>query len=178
MYLLKPTVYVSGLLFPSFTFHYVSIKTPRLLFSYSTSIHLHSTMYLLKQPQHNNNHYKKGDLHSTMYLLKLLWTANLSVLCPDLHSTMYLLKRIKILYLYCLACSFTFHYVSIKTAPLGLRRLLVRHLHSTMYLLKQLLEVSWPALLIYLHSTMYLLKPRNLQYSFNFFRIYIPLCIY
>ena len=114
MYLLKPTVYVSGLLFPSFTFHYVSIKT----FKQATlDINLKSFTFhyvSIKTKQVTKGRMLDFNLHSTMYLLKHKCGVKLWLNVIHLHSTMYLLKQ-EHGRLYHSIRRFTFHYVSIKT---------------------------------------------------------------
>ena len=91
-------------------------------------------MYLLNPPQGAPGLHKDRHLHSTMYLL----------------NREYVLMKIADI------TTFTFHYVSIKSA----QRL--DHSHN----IKDL------------HSTMYLLNPGNADVIKDFTNIYIPLCIY
>ena len=119
-----------------FTFHYVSTYTERIQEAGKSSIHLHSTMFLLIRISDS--------------------------LCPsciaDLHSTMFLLIQIEIATPPWQFTGFTFHYVSTYTLRLPLRLASWIHLHSTMFLL---ILTSTGRFLLYfpsnLHSTMFLL---------------------
>ena len=136
MYLLKHATGAPTNSIIEFTFHYVSIKTMKILFFTLYLLHLHSTMYLLKLPAISKItsfysvftfHYVsiktktrlsvrsiQNYLHSTMYLLKPSLPVFLYLPQTNLHSTMYLLKQRKIVRT-CHIMLFTFHYVSIKT---------------------------------------------------------------
>ena len=113
MYLLKHATGAPTNSIIEFTFHYVSIKTMKILFFTLYLLHLHSTMYLLKRIPSCCIYTCICNLHSTMYLLK---QEKPSLIIPDLkylHSTMYLLKLLAYT-LVLLLSRFTFHYVSIK----------------------------------------------------------------
>ena len=97
MYLLKPVCCTdtwNATL--SFTFHYVSIKTPLILSILSCISYLHSTMYLLKL---------RWSIRETVYVaftfhyvsIKTSRQRTLMSEYYNLHSTMYLLKRISIM---------------------------------------------------------------------------------
>ena len=114
MYLLKHATGAPTNSIIEFTFHYVSIKTMKILFFTLYLLHLHSTMYLLKLPAISKItsfysvftfHYVsiktktrlsvrsiQNYLHSTMYLLKQFRSVNVAIQLVYLHSTMYLLK--------------------------------------------------------------------------------------
>ena len=114
MYLLKPFMHWNRKLRILFTFHHVSIKTPRYTQVHQKYIHSHSTMYLLKLYVlalfflavilFTFHHVSiktvitvmpivvMNDSHSTMYLLKLKNMTNGVLSTVHSHSTMYLLK--------------------------------------------------------------------------------------
>ena len=77
-----------------FTFHYVSIKTMKILFFTLYLLHLHSTMYLLKLPAIS----KITSFYSvfTFHYVSIKTKTRLSVRSIQnyLHSTMYLLKPV------------------------------------------------------------------------------------
>ena len=76
---------------------------------------LHSTMFLLIQPQKVLPSCYRLSLHSTMFLL--------------IHGTQQAINNV--------AVAFTFHYVSINTKTSDCLRLFLYTLHSTMFLLIQ-----------------------------------------
>ena len=136
MYLLKHATGAPTNSIIEFTFHYVSIKTMKILFFTLYLLHLHSTMYLLKLPAIS----KITSFYSvfTFHYVSIKTKTRLSVRSIQnyLHSTMYLLKP-----------------------DITDDNYLTEYdLHSTMYLLKQFRSVNVAIQLVYLHSTMYLLK--------------------
>ena len=97
-------------------------------------------------------------LHSTMYLLKPAVAVAIAV-APCTFTFHYVsIKTITSIATLHMCNIFTFHYVSIKTRKMLRWRSLWFHLHSTMYLLKPLILLTQQLYLSYLHSTMYLLK--------------------
>ena len=78
---------------PSFTFHYVSIKSCRLELYANICMNLHSTMYLLNPKEGLDAPTLRYDLHSTMYLLNRYDEDTEHKIRLHLHSTMYLLNR-------------------------------------------------------------------------------------
>ena len=93
MYLLKHATGAPTNSIIEFTFHYVSIKTMKILFFTLYLLHLHSTMYLLKLPAISKitSFYSVFTFHYVS--IKTISTC-VPISSPD---------------------EFTFHYVSIKT---------------------------------------------------------------
>ena len=77
----------------SFTFHYVSIKSPAPPPVTPPIIDLHSTMYLLNQNRIIELTCSLRYLHSTMYLLNPVKSNDPELQKHNLHSTMYLLNH-------------------------------------------------------------------------------------
>ena len=135
-------------------------------------------MYLLN---HCHPFYRvmiQADLHSTMYLLNRSIRTHLPSHQQNLHSTMYLLNRPHRLRSPAEVLAFTFHYVSIKS--MWIFALLILLLIFTFHYVS-IKSVTWLVSThcpLYLHSTMYLLNLIFIKPPYNFFYIYIPLCIY
>ena len=119
MYLLKHATGAPTNSIIEFTFHYVSIKTMKILFFTLYLLHLHSTMYLLKHFVQYNRPQIYPHLHSTMYLLK--HNNPTTIQCYSAKFTFHYvsIKTNSIWITFCLGFSFTFHYVSIKTENPG-----------------------------------------------------------
>ena len=139
-----------------FTFHYVSTYTLRSGDRILVFPNLHSTMFLLIQPDSCWTADSHPYLHSTMFLL---------ILITDLFSDSFRGIYIPLcFYLYHLNCffrklifTFTFHYVSTYTGGAEWIGLHLSYLHSTMFLLIQFFQFHHSYILLYLHSTMFLL---------------------
>ena len=116
MYLLNHEGFTVWITPMEFTFHYVSIKSIRSLWSHRTDWSRFTFHYVsIKSTNLLRLNWCLEDLHSTMYLLNLMIFSR-----PHVNSKL-----------------FTFHYVSIKS---HIRELDVRfflNLHSTMYLLNR-----------------------------------------
>ena len=133
----------------TFTFHYVSIKSPADCSTVVGSFYLHSTMYLL------NRVYSSAPI----------------MLCTDLHSTMYLLNPYSE-WSKAGAQKFTFHYVSIKSI-LGISRLYPVPSFTFHYVsIKSYLKICAAYTKPYLHSTMYLLNPATIRIRCSVFSLF------
>ena len=145
------------LMFMSFTFHNVSIKTKTEWIRHICFKTLHSTMFLLKREWIRETVPGTEALHSTMFLLKLDSGRDY------IHDEN----------------PFTFHNVSIKAKPGLVERRVIPTLHSTMFLLKPDYRDRMKAEYLPLHSTMFLLKPpRPFPDRWWWKVLYIPQCFY
>ena len=115
MYLLKHATGAPTNSIIEFTFHYVSIKTMKILFFTLYLLHLHSTMYLLKLPAISKitSFYSVFTFHYVS--IKTISTC-VPISSPDEFTFHYVsIKTVIEFLLQVVIHLFTFHYVSIKT---------------------------------------------------------------
>ena len=128
---------LSAFVTSSFTFYNIYIKTCSHYYTPILSIHLHSTIFILKlQLLPHHLQIPLHHLHSTIFILKRKYPQWLTVIFRKFTFYNIYIKTALHLPQHLPLFIFTFYNIYIKTLPIYKKHLKKWHLHSTIFILK------------------------------------------